>query len=104
MLRSSLQEHKFLENTAYTTFTASSCGLLKRCKVSTQKTKITNSFYFKATSSCVLQARFASHAAEDLQMFPPQVCQHLESGSVPFTWLMFGWCGVLFFFFLFPFF
>lgn len=53
-----------------------------------KKKKITNSFYFKATSSCVLQVHFASRAAEDLQMFPFEVCQRLESVSIHFTWMI----------------
>lgn len=48
--------------------------------------KITNSFYFKATSSCVLGVHFASHTAEDLQMFLFEVCQSLESVNIQFTW------------------
>lgn len=63
-----------------------------------QKTKITNSFYFKATSSCVLGVHFASHTAEDLQMFSFEVCQSLESVNIQFTWMIY----IIFFFFLRP--
>lgn len=74
-------------------FTAFYYGLPKKlltCKVSTwgekKIKKITNSFYFKATSSCVLGVHFASHTAEDLQMFLFEVCQSLESVNIQFTW------------------
>lgn len=63
MLRSSVQEHKFVENTAYTTFTATSCGLPKRlcvCKVSTQEERSPTASILRQPQAVLLQVHFAS--------------------------------------------